>query len=244
MKTLITLLLICGLAGSAFGQTNQNHKRHKKAGTNAPPANATPAPDPAAEQTKQVEYYQKSFAPTDPWRVLNDKTNFAKGPEWVQFEGIVTAVTGDGLVVRGSFGPPLFYMLPKNGGATTGNFFLSNYPRTVAVGQALSRNDRLVAFKAGDKNSMPELNYGAVYVPELTETQKAQLAQAKANSANKVLTWQKELAEKGDSYGQYKMGMRYLNGDGVEKDIEQAKDLLSKSAAQGNKDAADELKKL
>jgi len=242
MKTLLTLLLICGLTVPAFAQTNPNHKHHKKGATNAAPADATPPPDPAAEQTKQVAEFQKTFAPTDPWRVLNDKTNFAKGPEWVQFEGIVASVTADGLVVRGSFGPPLFYMLPNNGGATSGNFFLSNYPRQVAIGQALSRYDRLVAMKSGDKNNMPDLEYGAVYVPELTEAQKAQLSQAKVNSANKVLAWQKELAEKGDAYGQYKMGMRYLNGDGVDKDAEKGKDFLTKAAAQGNRDAADELK--
>jgi TPR repeat protein len=247
MKTFLSLLIICGIAVSSFAQTTTPRKHHRKSDTNAPPASAEPSqppPDPAADQAKQVGEYQKSFVPTDPWRVINDKTNFAKGGEWVQFEGRVTSASGDGLVVAGTFGPPLFYMLPNNGGATSTTFLLSNYPRNVGVGGILSRNDRLVALKAADKNGMPSLDYGSVYVPQLTEEQKAQVVAAKSKAGEKVLAWHKELAEKGDAYGEYKMGMRYLTGDGVDKDVEKAKDFLGKSAAQGNKDAASELAKI
>jgi len=175
---------------------------------------------------------------------MNDKTNFARGEDWVQFEGRVASVSGDSIVVQGTFGPPLFYMLPNNGGATTGSFVLSNYPRSVAAGQIFSRNDRLVAFKGGTKDNMPQLDYETVYVPQLTDDQKAAIAQSKSKTDAKVLAWHKELAEKGDAYGEYKMGLRYETGDGVEKDLAKAKDLLGKSAAQGNKDAADELAKI
>ncbi|MDB6022292.1 MAG: hypothetical protein JWQ04_2149, partial [Pedosphaera sp.] len=208
------------------------------------PNPAVPPPDPAADQAKQFQQYQKNFVPADPWRVLNDKTNFARGDDWVQFEGRVTQVTSDGITVQGTFGEPLFYLLPNNGNATTGNFLLSNYPRPMAIGQIFSRNDRAVAFKAGTKNDLPNLDYGLVYVPELTEEQKAQAVQVKSKTDSKVLAFHKELAEKGDAYGEYKMGVRYLNGDGVDKDLAKARDLLGKAAAQGNKDAATELAKL
>jgi TPR repeat protein len=251
MKLLLSLALLCFLAGSAFAQTPpvKHHHRNTNAPAGSPdgggnPAYPTPAPESPAEQTKQVEFYQKSFVPNDPWRIINSATNFAKGADWVQFEGRVTQVSADGLVIQGWFGEPLFYMLPNNGGATTASFLLSNYPRNVGVGQTFSRNDRLVAMKSGDKNGMPSLDYGAVYVPELTDEQKAAAAQAKSKAADKVLAFHKELADKGDAYGQFKMGMRYLTGDGVDKDMAKARDLLGKAAAQGNKDAATELAKL
>lgn len=247
MKTILYVLLVCGMLSPALAQNQkQNTKHHhkKKDSAAAADTNAAPQPDPAADQAKQVADYQKTFVPADPWRVMNEKTNFAKGPDWVQFEGTVRSVTTEGIVMQGTFGEPLFYLLPRNGGATTGTFILAHYPRRVAIGQIFSRNDKLVAMKAGNKEEWPILDYGSVYVPELTEAQKAQVAQAKSSSDAKVLAWHKELAEKGDAYGEYKMGIRYLNGDGVDKDPVKAKDLLSKAAAQGNKDAADALAKM
>lgn len=52
------------------------------------------------------------------------------------------------------------------------------------------------------------------------------------------------LAEKGDAYGQLRMGEFYRDGDGVPIDENKAKDLLAKSAAQGNLDAARALDKM
>lgn len=244
MKTFLVLLLICGVAGPVFAQTPTPHKHHRKSSTNAPPDAAAPAPDPGVDQAQQVAAYQKTFVPTDPWRVMNDKTNFAKGGDWVQFEGRVAKVSGDGVVIQGTFGEPLFYLLPNNGGATSGTFLLNNYPRAVGVGQVLSRNDKLVALKAGTKDDMPQLDYETVYVPQLSEEQKAAIASNKSKTDAKVLAWHKELADKGDAYGEYKMGLRYETGDGVDKDVDKAKDMLGKAAAQGNSDAASELSKL
>jgi TPR repeat protein len=129
-------------------------------------------------------------------------------------------------------------------GMTSGTFFLSGYPRGVAVGQLLSRNDRLVALKSGTKGDLVNLDYGTVWVPEVSEDEKNAAADAKAKTAAKVLAWQKEQADKGDAYGEYKMGVRYMNGDGVDKNLDKARDLLSKSAAQGNTDASNEMAKL
>jgi len=248
MKTILGILLICSLAQAGLSQTaTPEKKHHKKGGATNDTANAqspgAPAPDPAASQAAQVAFYQKSFIPSDPWRTINDKTTLAKGGDWVQFEGQVQRVTSDGIVLLGWYGEPLGYMLAdfKPNSMT---FNLSGYPRHVVIGQILSRNDRLVALKAGTKNDLPDLDYGVVYVPQLTEEQKAQAVTAKSQADARVLAFHQELAAKGDAYGEYKMGLRYLNGDGVDKDPQKARDLLGKAAAQGNKDASDELAKL
>lgn len=60
----------------------------------------------------------------------------------------------------------------------------------------------------------------------------------------KTLEFHRNLCAQGDAYGQFKMGIRYLTGDGVEKDENKARDLLAKSSAQGFKDATIALAKL
>jgi len=66
----------------------------------------------------------------------------------------------------------------------------------------------------------------------------------KSEAAASLLKYHQELADKGDAYGQYKMGLRYMNGDGVQKDWFKATDYLGKAAVQGRADAAAELKVL
>jgi TPR repeat protein len=48
-------------------------------------------------------------------------------------------------------------------------------------------------------------------------------------------------AEKGNASSQFRMGKRYLSGDGVTKDEEKAKIYFLKAAAQGHDAAAEEL---
>lgn len=70
-------------------------------------------------------------------------------------------------------------------------------------------------------------------------------AAAKKQAADAAtLKFYQELAEKGDASGQYRMGIRYLKGDGVPKDLDKARDYLSTATAQGNQDAAAELARL
>jgi TPR repeat protein len=59
--------------------------------------------------------------------------------------------------------------------------------------------------------------------------------------AKKKLQWQMERAEKGSDPAQYALGMRYLNGDGVEKDLEKAKKWLKEAAKNGNAEAKKKL---
>ena len=209
---------------------------HHPAATNAPPVNHD------AETTAQVHYYQKLFVPTDPWRILHGATNYAKGPEWVQFEGRVLQVTSGGILLDGWFAEPLAYELPA-GPPANRHFFLENYPRAVSPGQILSRAQSLVAHKAETAGAIPHLEYGLVWtgVPVLTA---AEAADARAEREAKVLAYQQELADQGDLYGQYKMGMRYLKGEGVPRDPARARALLESAAAQGSPSAIAALKDL
>jgi hypothetical protein len=61
---------------------------------------------------------------------------------------------------------------------------------------------------------------------------------------NAALSYNLDLASKGDDYGQYRMGQRYRDGDGVPKDLQKARQWFAKAAAQGDKIAAKELAQL
>jgi TPR repeat protein len=69
-------------------------------------------------------------------------------------------------------------------------------------------------------------------------------AARKATNAANALAWHKEQAEAGSAYGQFQMGLHYLNGDGVPKDLGIARGWFLKSAKQGNDDAYEKLKNL
>jgi len=66
----------------------------------------------------------------------------------------------------------------------------------------------------------------------------------KQAAADRALKFNQDLADKGEAYGQLRMGERYLKGDGVEKNEAKAKDYLSKAAAQGNMEASNLLIKI
>ena len=66
--------------------------------------------------------------------------------------------------------------------------------------------------------------------------------QSPAETQRKVLENQKRLAEKGYPSSQFDLGMRYLTGDGVEKDLGLARQWLEKAAQNGHSQAADWLK--
>ena len=81
-------------------------------------------------------------------------------------------------------------------------------------------------------------------VEALVRAQQAASEEKKRQLAANALKFHQDLADKGDAYGQYMMGLRYMNGDGVEKDWFKASDYLGKASVQGRADAAAELTKL
>jgi TPR repeat protein len=80
--------------------------------------------------------------------------------------------------------------------------------------------------------------------PKAVTTSPEESKKRKEAAEANALKWHQQLADKGDPYGQYRMGVRYLKGDGVTNNVELARDYLSKSAAQGYADASAELLKM
>ncbi len=111
------------------------------------------------------------------------------------------------------------------------------------------------AYVLSESNSVLKLDYGVVAIPPPPSPEEIEAVARNAETvvlhnqnvnvqAAKMLKWNQEQAAKADEYGLLRMGERYLNGDGVEKDLVKARDYLSKAAAQGSVQAADLLKKL
>jgi TPR repeat protein len=80
--------------------------------------------------------------------------------------------------------------------------------------------------------------------PEQIEAAKAKVAADKKASGEKALKYNQKLADEGDPYGLLRMGERYRDGDGVPKDLAQARDYFTKAVAAGSPTAADELSQL
>ncbi|MEO6182402.1 MAG: hypothetical protein ABIP71_04780 [Verrucomicrobiota bacterium] len=74
-------------------------------------------------------------------------------------------------------------------------------------------------------------------IPEKTKEQKAEIQR-------KTIEFQKKKAEEGAPSAQYDLGMRYLDGDGLEKDLTLAKKWLTASATNGNSQAVKKLESL
>src|SRR5881394_3185291 len=75
----------------------------------------------------------------------------------------------------------------------------------------------------------------------LTPKEEEQKKMEESAEAKKKLQWQMERAEKGSDPAQYALGMRYVTGDGVPKDLEKAKKWLRESAKNGNADGKKKL---
>jgi len=80
--------------------------------------------------------------------------------------------------------------------------------------------------------------------PEALAAAKQKSDQKKHSTEDKVLKSNQDSAGRGEPYGMMRMGERYRDGDGVEKDLTKARDYLTKAAAAGSQTAADELKQL
>jgi hypothetical protein len=78
----------------------------------------------------------------------------------------------------------------------------------------------------------------------LAKQAKEQQDKAKQQQDTKILAFDQAQADNGDPYGLLRMGERYRDGDGVQKDIDKARGYLTKAATAGSPTAADELSKL
>jgi hypothetical protein len=140
-----------------------------------------------------------------------------------------------------------------------GYFVVKNYPHP----EELITDKILIACRALESGRMqtaygtlPVFDCGTAYVPPpLTPEQieaakqtalvkKAAEKKKAAAGAAKALESNQAAAEKGDAYGLLRMGERYRDGEGVEKDLTKAKDFLTRAAAAGSPTAAQELSAL
>ncbi len=246
MKMLLVFLVVIAgglLVFPSRAQTNYGRKAGGSGGgrkQNAANA-AADAQHQADEQAKaNLAEAQKYFQPRDPWRVIDGTTNAAKGLQWKQFAGKVAEVLPEGLLVEGWHGAPMDFQNLAEGT----NFLLKHFPHPLKAGALLPREMCYVARAAADDGGRKVLDYGQPWYPPKVQASAESQERKKSEAEAKVLAWHQELASQGDAYGQYKMGLRYLNGDGVPKDEQAGRDLLAKSAAQGNPDAAAELTRL
>lgn len=218
----------------------------------------------------QVTY---DFTPRDPWRVIDGTTFYAKGDDWVEFAGKVLEIQpGRGIRLEGNYnriGSGATMYFTGNSSAFNYEFFVANFPYDVAEGDMVSVSEGFTARKtstytykttAGGSRTIRQIDYGTPYVPPaLTPEQiadakaaqekasvnaKANAAAQKQVTATRALKFNQDAAAKGDMFGLLRMGERYRDGDGVEKDLAKAKEYLQKSADAGSPTAKEELSKL
>lgn len=182
----------------------------------------------------------------DPFRVIGTNVVVAKGKDWVHFGGTVVGVHPDGIRVDGSF--------YSDGYARTftGDFFVSRWPYKSAEGDLVAG---VTAIKSGTHTystmlrgprTLHNLDYGEIYIPPPpappSEEQKAAARAAsekkKSDTSARALKWNQDQAAAGDAYGQFRMGQRYLAGDGVQKDDCKAIEMFDAAARQGHREAA------
>lgn len=145
---------------------------------------------------------------------------------------------------------------------------LRNYPANLqpAVSQGISFRAMRIGTSDYKGETLELWDYGSTptqgelrkFKDEADERQKAakkeldeqrRVAAEKAAAAKKVaqakaVKWNQEQADKGDPTGLLRMGEFYRDGNGVPKDLDKAREYLTKASAAGSPDAADELSKL
>jgi hypothetical protein len=190
-----------------------------------------------------------------PYRIINESTN-RTSEAWINFHGRIAEVQPGGVRITSgvyqSLDGKVFY---------SGEFFVANFPFDAAENDTVSPDTYLLAASAGThtyttiagaSRTIRKLDYGLIWNPPpptpLTSNQiaavKSAAAQKKKADAVAALKWNQDQAAAGDAYGELRMGERYRDGDGVEKDITKAREMFSKASSQGNKDADEALKNL
>ncbi|MDB6130269.1 MAG: Sel1 repeat [Verrucomicrobiales bacterium] len=136
-------------------------------------------------------------------------------------------------------------------------FYLTNYPEQSMVGVG---NEVHVYARERGTNEMGGmkvmcLDFGKLAnkdeivakIKEAASRPKVIVADQKAADSvsqeklDKLIQFQMRQAAIGLPTAQYELGLRYLNGDGLEKQPDKARELFQKSAAQGNAEAKKQL---
>ncbi|HZL79545.1 MAG TPA: hypothetical protein VFC17_11890 [Candidatus Limnocylindrales bacterium] len=138
-------------------------------------------------------------------------------------------------------------------------FFVTNYPSFSKLSDneiihflALRNGTYRYTDTTGAARTIPFYDCGKPYVAppqkpltlEQIAAAKSKAAASKKSGAAAALKFNQDAAAKGDRFGLLRMGERYRDGDGVEKDLAKAKEYLQKAADAGSPTAKDELSKL
>lgn len=193
----------------------------------------------------------------DPYRILDGKTNIV-GAGWMTFSGHVLSIHPEGVRIEGTYTP-----VPKTEEFYTGEFFVANYPYPCADGDVVGTSSRWYYAKLagtciytnplGISHTLRLLDYGEPWTPgpptpeqlaarkKLKDEAKAAEDAKKRAITARVVKDNQEAADRGDVIGLLRMGERYRDGNGVERDLAKARDYLQRAAAKGSDSAQDEL---
>jgi TPR repeat protein len=114
----------------------------------------------------------------------------------------------------------------------------------IPIGNSISGNITVRTFDYGTPVSAQEISKLRTKAAEAKAQAKSPITNSNSSSSDKLLKYDTEAAEKGHASSQFRMGKRYLSGDGVTKDEEKGKLYLRKAAAQGYEAAVEELSNL
>jgi len=144
----------------------------------------------------------------------------------------------------------------RYGGEAGERFALTNYTGEIVADKTISARCLKVGIYNWGSQPLELFDCGTPYLPppptpeEIAAQEKTKM-EAKAKAAGqkqaataRALQSNQTAAAKGDSFGLLRMGERYRDGDGVEKDLSKARDYLQKAADAGSITAKDELEKL
>jgi hypothetical protein len=235
---------------------------------------ADKASEAAQQQNRQLAALAQRNAALDrgQWRIVDGVTNGVRDPGWFHFYGEVQKVETNGLLVHGVLAPlsdetPVMvqYFFEGYSALTRGlylpgrrdlpekipqfqDFFLVNFPHPVIARDPLEPKMYYMAKYVGViehrySGQLRKYDFGQLSVeppPHVVAKKNAE----KKSSQDAVIKFYQDKAAAGDATSQRRLGLRYIKGDGVEKDLAKGREWLVKAAAQGDTEAADELKKL
>jgi hypothetical protein len=250
----------------------------------------------AAQSAAQQAELQKIFS-RDPWRRIDNATNYSGSSGWFEFQGSVQETLPDGVVFKGKWGPILTVFTQESDSkhlTTTQNstsqnfrnqttsylnsqtfnstmadsashsavtdtgynrpiiygddiFFVANFPYPAAFQQGyeemMARESGYFTYTNAARRvvTLHKLDYGTPCVKMWSQEELAAMKQRADAPKKAALKANQQEADKGDAYGLLRMGERYRDGDGVEKDLAKARDYLQKAADAGSSTAKEEL---
>ena len=188
----------------------------------------------------------KATLDTFPWRVVDGETQQVT-VGWCTFSGTILDNWPKGVRVQGEY----HTMYPSGAVHFTGQFFVKGYPYPARPNTPVelhlaakpSEMFTLEAPRLQRTFTLQALDFGLPCDAPPVDTNAVQAkAESTKQSANeRILAANEAAAAQGDPYGLLRMGERYRDGDGVEVDMDKARNYLSRAAAAGDLTASNEL---